>query len=142
MLHGCPTPKSPAGLGPLQPMHAAALLSTAALLPLLHIELRRLGPLSMLGAASTALVLAMVLALLVLDPQREGLSPQPPPTHHVASGGVIQALGIYALSCSAHSTLPALRSSMAKPSRFPTALALSFGAMMLCYCSLAAAGYW
>lgn len=37
-------------------MHLAAALTTAALLPLLFIELRRLGPLSMMGSASTALV--------------------------------------------------------------------------------------
>ena len=37
------------------------------------------------------------------------LLPQPPPTRHAASGGIFQALGIFALSCSAHSTLPALR---------------------------------
>lgn len=55
--------------------------------------------------------------------------------------GVIQALGIFALSCSAHSTLPALRSSMQKPAHFPKALAASFSVMMFAYCSIAAAGY-
>ena len=37
------------------------------------------------------------------------LGAQPPPTHHLASAGVIQAVGIFALSATAHSTLPALR---------------------------------
>ena len=31
---------------------------------------------------------------------------------------------------------------MRKPRRFTTALSLAFGAMLLTYCSLAAAGYW
>lgn len=34
---------------------------------------------------------------------------QPPPGHHGLSLGVIQAAGIFALSSTAHSTLPALR---------------------------------
>ncbi len=68
-------------------MHLAAGLTTAGLLPLLFIELRRLGPLSGAGVAATGLVLAMVLALLGLDPSREAMPQQvsrefesPPPT--------------------------------------------------------------
>ena len=57
-------------------MHLAAGLTTAALLPLLFIELRRLGPLSGAGVAATGLVLAMVLALLALDPHREAMPQQ------------------------------------------------------------------
>ena len=34
---------------------------------------------------------------------------QPPPGRHLISAGIIQAVGIFALSCSAHTTLPALR---------------------------------
>ena len=34
---------------------------------------------------------------------------QPPPQRHLVSRGIIQACGIFALSCSAHSALPALR---------------------------------
>lgn len=34
---------------------------------------------------------------------------QPPPGRHLFSMGVLQSIGIFALSCSAHSTLPALR---------------------------------
>lgn len=57
-------------------MHLAAILSTACLLPLLFIELRQLSRLSMLGSASTALVIGMVLALLGLDPRRDGMPQQ------------------------------------------------------------------
>lgn len=142
------------GLGGLTPMHLAAGLTTAALLPLLFIDLRRLAPLSGAGVVATGLVLVMVLALLGLDPRREAMPqqvrsagrfrdriqawlltwlctapaalhaqrrrqarpsrscpplPQPPPGHHSFSAGVLQSVGIFALSCSAHSTLPALR---------------------------------
>lgn len=38
---------------------------------------------------------------------------QPPPSHHLASLGVIQAIGVFALSSTAHSTLPALRMQVA-----------------------------
>lgn len=131
-----------AGLGALTPMHLAAALTTASLLPLLFIELRRLGPLSGAGVVATGLVLVMVLALRGLDPHRAAMPQQPPPGRHLFSAGVLQSVGIFALSCSAHSTLPALRSSMRKPSRFSTALSLAFGAMLFAYCGLAAAGYW
>ncbi len=34
---------------------------------------------------------------------------QPPPGRHLVSAGLLQSIGIFALSCSAHTTLPALR---------------------------------
>lgn len=79
------------------------------LLPLLCIDLRRLSRFAMLGSVSTALVVCMVLGLLALDPHRTAMPQQPPPGHHAASWGILQAVGIFALSCSAHTTLPALR---------------------------------
>ena len=66
----------PAGLGPLGALHLAAGITTAALLPLLFVELRRLGPLSGAGVAATGLVLGMVLSLLALDPHRAALPQQ------------------------------------------------------------------
>lgn len=67
---------APAGLGPLRPMHLAAGISTACLLPLLLIELTQLSRLSVLGSTSTLLVIAMVLALLGLDPSRQAMPQQ------------------------------------------------------------------
>jgi vesicular inhibitory amino acid transporter len=65
------------GIGPLHPPALAALLTTAALLPaLLCVELRRLSRLSVVGGASSALMVCMVLALLVLDPRREAMPQQ------------------------------------------------------------------
>lgn len=103
----CPCPH--AGIGPLHPNQLAALLSCAVLLPLLFIDLRRLSRFSLLGSLSTAGVVCLVLALLAIDPQRSAMPQQPPPPRHVASLGLVQSLGIFALSCSAHTTLPALR---------------------------------
>lgn len=57
-------------------MHLAAGISTACLLPLLLIELTQLSRLSMLGSTSTLLVIAMVLALLGLDPSRQAMPQQ------------------------------------------------------------------
>lgn len=71
----CPI-SSPTGLGALTPMHLAAALTTASLLPLLFIELRRLGPLSGAGVVATGLVLVMVLALRGLDPHRAAMPQQ------------------------------------------------------------------
>lgn len=130
------------GLGPLRPMHLAAGISTACLLPLLLIELTQLSRLSVLGSTSTLLVIAMVLALLGLDPSRQAMPQQPPPGRHTVSVGLLQSIGIFALGCSAHTTLPALRSAMHKPSQFPAALSVAFAVMWACYTSLAAAGYW
>ncbi|KAL4428159.1 hypothetical protein ABPG75_002248 [Micractinium tetrahymenae] len=130
------------GIGPLRPMHLAAGISTACLLPLLLIELAQLSRLSVLGSTSSLMVIALALALLGLDPSRQAMPQQPPPGRHAASIGVLQSIGIFALSCSAHTTLPALRSAMRKPSEFPAALSISFSVMLACYSSLAAAGYW
>ncbi len=67
---------SSAGLGPVSPMHLAAAISTACLLPLLLIDLKQLSRLSVLGSTSTLLVISMVLALLGLDPSRHAMPQQ------------------------------------------------------------------
>lgn len=60
----------------------------------------------------------------------------------MASSGVLQSVGIFALSVSGHSALPALRAVMAQPRHFPTALTASFSLVLLIYISVAAVGYW
>ncbi|KAI7835542.1 hypothetical protein COHA_010558 [Chlorella ohadii] len=132
----------PPGWGPLSPLQLAAAVSTTLQLPLLFVDLRRLSRLAMVGLASSGFLIAMVLSLLVMDPQRQAMAQQPPPTHHLASLGVIQAIGVFALSSTAHSTLPALRIAMQKPSRFPLALMLGFTTMLIGYSAIASAGYW
>lgn len=90
-------------------MQLAALASTGLQLPLLFVDLKRLSRLAVAGLASSLLVVLMTLSLLAVDPRREAMPQQPPPGHHLASAGIIQAVGVFALSSTAHSTLPALR---------------------------------
>ncbi|PSC72470.1 Vacuolar amino acid transporter 1 [Micractinium conductrix] len=132
----------PPGLGPFSSTQLAAAVCSCALLPVLFIDIRQgLARLSAVGLASSGLVVLLVGALLLLDPRR-GAMEQPPPGHHGLSLGVIQAAGIFALSSTAHSTLPALRIAMRQPVRFPLALGGAFSAMLVCYTSVAACGYW
>lgn len=63
-------------------------------------------PSSLSGTSLIALIIPL-LAPVPFPDCLPGL--QPPPGHHLASAGVIQAVGIFALSATAHSTLPALR---------------------------------
>ena len=65
---------------------------------------------------------------------------QPPPGHELVSWGIIQATGIFAVSVSGHSSLPAIRNSMAEPRRFGTVLNLAFSAMALIYGAVACLG--
>lgn len=67
---------------------------------------------------------------------------QPPPGHHALSWGVISAAGIFAVSVSGHSSLPALRNSMARASDFDAVLNFSFLAMLSIYGSVAGIGYY
>lgn len=65
---------------------------------------------------------------------------QPPPGYELASWGVLQAAGIFAVSVSGHSSLPAIRISMAEPQKFGTVLNLSFSAMAIIYGLVACLG--
>ncbi|KAL4443562.1 hypothetical protein ABPG75_011299 [Micractinium tetrahymenae] len=133
----------PPGLGLLSTRQLAAAVVSWLLLPILFVDIRKgLSRLSAVGLSSCLLVIAMTLALLALDPHRTALPQQPPPGHHVISPGIIQAVGVFALSATAHSTLPALRTAMRKPSQFPAAIGSAFSIMLAGYTTLAAVGYW
>ncbi|KAL4447326.1 hypothetical protein ABPG77_007359 [Micractinium sp. CCAP 211/92] len=133
----------PPGLGPLDGRQLSAAVVSCLLLPILFVDIRKgLSRLSAVGLSSCLLVIAVTLGLLVLDPRRAALPQQPPPGHHFLSAGIIQAVGIFALSATAHSTLPALRTAMRKPSQFPLAIGSAFSVMLAGYTTLAAVGYW
>lgn len=68
--------------------------------------------------------------------------PQPPPGHTALGPSLAQAVGIFAVSLSGHTTLPALRAGMSRPSQFPAVLRAAFGVMALTYGGVGAAGYW
>jgi len=65
---------------------------------------------------------------------------QPAPGHEALHWGVIQAFGIFAVSVSGHSSLPSVRSSMARPHLFGRVLNLAFLAMGVIYSATAAFG--
>ena len=54
------------------------------------------------------------------------MAEQPPPEHEVVRWGIVQATGIFAVSVSGHSCLPAIRNSMSEPQRFEFVLNLAF----------------
>ncbi|KFM27547.1 Vacuolar amino acid transporter 1 [Auxenochlorella protothecoides] len=130
------------GLLALSPVHTAVALSLLWLVPMLSVGgFSRLAILSKLGMLSVCIVVTVVYSLLVLDPSRDDL-PQPPPGHALARWTLPQAVGIFAVSLSGHSTLPALRAGMAAPSRFPALLTAAFCVMALLYGTVGAMGYW
>lgn len=66
-----------AGLGPLNARQLAAAVVSGLLLPILFVDIRRgLSRLAVVGLSSCLLVIAMTLALLVLDPRRAALPQQ------------------------------------------------------------------
>ena len=104
---------------------------------------RSLTPLSALGCFSGLAVGAAVFACVIADPKREhygggggagggwGMAAEslslshhhsaavvPPPPHHAIGWGILRAVGIFSVSVSGHSSLPALRASMANPEEF------------------------
>jgi hypothetical protein len=68
---------------------------------------------------------------------------QPPAPHHAAKfPGALQSMGIFAVSASGHSCLPALRGAMREPRRFPAAVLAAFACMGVVYGAVAGVGYW
>ena len=127
------------------PAHLAGWV-VGALLPLLAVpSFRRLTPLSAVGCVATAAVAVAVGACVIADPAHAhygGTTPgAPPPGHGLLRPGVARALGIFAVSVSGHSSLPALRSSLADPAAFPAVLNAAFLAMAAAYGATAMAGY-
>ena len=128
----------------LSSLHVAALLSAAVLVPLLCApSLARLAGLSALGFAASVLLVGLVLSLPALDPHRSHMVQQPPPPRHWFSAlGSLKAVGVFAMSCSGHSTLPSLRNGMRTPARFPAVLTAAFSMLAGAYALVAGAGYW
>lgn len=61
------------GLFGLSALHAAAVLSTAVLVTLLFVPLRRLAWLSMVGSSASLTVTAVVVSLSFVDPHQKGM---------------------------------------------------------------------
>jgi amino acid permease len=130
------------GLFSLSPLTLACIIAVSGLIPTLAFQdVSRLAPIAAAGSGASAAVAIAVLSLLVVDPDREYVH-QPPAPHALAHWpGVLQSIGIYAVSMSGHSSLPGIRSKMKSPHKFSYALGASFAIMALVYSVVASAGY-
>jgi vesicular inhibitory amino acid transporter len=125
------------------PLHLSAAVATVAVAPLLFIpSLRQLSHLSWLGFVSTLVVMFSVCAAAAADPHRTAAPLQPAPGHELLQWGIVPAFGIFAVSVSGHSSLPAIRASMARPHDFGRVLNVAFIAMAVIYSATAGFGYW
>jgi amino acid permease len=120
----------------------AAVAAVAALAPALALrDVSRLAPLAAAGSAAAVAVsgTAVLLAVGALGP-----AAAVPPVAHAAARwpGALQAVGIFAVAASGHSVLPAVRSAMRAPRKFPAAITAAFILMAAVYASVAAAGYY
>ena len=78
----------------------------------------------------------------VVNPARAVPLPvlQPAPGHELLQWGIVPAFGIFAVSVSGHSSLPAIRASMARPHDFGRVLNVAFIAMAVIYSATAGFG--
>lgn len=134
-----------AGLFDLSPMKIAYIITSASLIPLLAMhDVSRLTPLAMAGSGASICVALAVLSLLGIDPGRTKLPLQPPAGHAIVDWpvGLLQSIGIFAVSMSGHTTLPAVRKAMLRPERFQTSVAGAFAIMVTLYAVVGGFGYW
>ncbi|KAK9786278.1 hypothetical protein WJX73_008874 [Symbiochloris irregularis] len=132
-----------AGVFGMSAFHATVVISLVAVLPLLLIpSFQGLSWLSLLGCCSTLVVVLTVAGVVAIDPLRRKMPHQPPEPHDVLRLGIVQASGIFAISLSGHSSLPALRNSMREPQKFKTVLNAGFISMLFIYAIVGGAGYW
>jgi vesicular inhibitory amino acid transporter len=131
------------GLGDLSPQVIASIITAAGLLPALALpNVSRLAPVAAAGSGASAAVALAVLSLAAIDPNRKDVHQPPAPRAIAHWPGLIQSIGIFAVSMSGHSTLPALRAAMHRPQAFPRALAAAFSIMAGAYAAVACAGYY
>ncbi|KAG7673508.1 hypothetical protein Ndes2526B_g03042 [Nannochloris sp. 'desiccata'] len=131
------------GLFTLSPLVLACIIAVSGLIPTLAFQdVSRLAPIAAAGSGASAAVAIAVLSLPLVDPERQSVH-QPPAPHAVAHWpGLLQSVGIFAVSMSGHSSLPSIRSKMQHPRRFPRALGASFAIMAGVYAVVASAGYY
>ena len=132
------------GLFSLTPLALACIITGSGFIPVLALpDVSRLAPIAAAGSGASLAVALAVLSLIPVDPTRQHLRQQPPAPRFIAHWpGIIQSIGIFAVSMSGHSTLPALRAAMRRPDHFHKAVGLAFFIMATLYALVAAAGYW
>lgn len=132
------------GILGLSPFSAAIVLTSCCLYPALTLpDVAHVAPLSAAGSVAASSVAIAVISLLFIDFQRAKIPLQPPAQHALARWpGMLQSLGIFAVSMSGHSTLPALRVGMQQPTKFLKAFIGAFITMIAIYASVATSGYY
>jgi len=131
---------------PLLPATHILAISALLLTPVLCIDggISKLSKISFLGFSSSILV-ALSLAVLAIYTFIHNIITIKTTTHTteiVHWGGLFPALGLFAVSSSAHSALPALRQCMKHPQHFRSVLIYCFFIMTIVYIIVGILGYW
>jgi vesicular inhibitory amino acid transporter len=127
------------------PLSRVAPWVLAAIAPLLAVpSFSKLTSLSALGNIASVAVFGGVALCALADPSRAHAAhahATTPPPHHAIGWGVLRAAGIFSVAVSGHSSLPALRASMARPEKFHAVINAAFACMALLYGGVCTVGY-
>lgn len=131
-------------IGEILPGHYPILAISMGFLvpPLLLDGLQGLSAIATLGFISSIMVVVIV-AALPFTTYNNKEEDDKAVTHNLFNyPGILTSVGIFAVSCSAHSALPAVRRTMEKQELFSSTLKSTFFTMLLLYLIVACAGYW
>jgi len=121
---------------------SAVMVAIAAVFVSMIAKINKLVPLFGCGTIASIALALVVISLPVFDSCRK-CSVTPLPTHSIVKWpGLLQASGVFALSCSGHSSLPAFRSAMNKPDMFKTVILFSFCGIFMIHFFVGSIGYW
>lgn len=129
----------------LEPFTLSVTISLLVLAPLLLLRsFRELSCFSSLGLFCILLVTGGMLALVCADPTRSVAPPPAPnePKHRIASWDLPASIGLYALACSGHSSIPSIWHSMRHPSEFKKTAVYTFAFMLVTYVVFTATAYY
>lgn len=123
------------------PLWSTVCIFLGMLLPVLLLrKISLLAPISATGTAASIILAIAVVVLVGFDPKRELVKVLGGHSGFNWTGG-LQALGIFAVSFSGHSTLPSIRSDMNDPGQIKKAISYAFAIMLTLYSSVAICGY-
>lgn len=123
------------------PLRSTVSIFLGMLLPVLLLrKISLLAPISATGTAASIILAIAVVVLVGFDPKRELVKVLGGYSSFNWAGG-LQALGIFAVSFSGHSTLPSIRSNMNDPGQIKKAISYAFAIMLALYSSVAICGY-
>eukprot|EP00890_Picochlorum_soloecismus_P003611 jgi/Picsp_1/4250/NSC_01759-R1_vacuolar amino acid transporter len=123
------------------PLWLTVCIFLGMLIPVLLLrKISLLAPISATGTAASIILAIAVVVLVGFDPKRELVKDLGGHSSFNWAGG-LQALGIFAVSFSGHSTLPSIRSNMNDPGQVRKAISCAFAIMLALYSSVAICGY-